>query len=158
MAGRKNKKRGGRRGSSRKRGQRRGGGVVQRLLVGLSSVVLILCAASITYGFFMRGGSPDQPRVLRLRVLNGVGTVGLANEAARALKRRGVDVIDTGNAPHFDYKQSVLIARRHTTDAEALAEDLGCARVIVQIDEHELEDATLILGDDYRELKLDWED
>jgi hypothetical protein len=149
----------GRKGGSRKRGKRSGGGIVQRLLVGLSVIVLVLCAASITYSFFMRGGSPDDPpRALRLKVLNGVGTVGLANDAARALKRRGVDVIDTDNAPRFDYKQSVLIARRHSIDAEALARELGCSKVIVQIDEQLLEDATLILGDDYRELKLDWED
>jgi len=152
-------KRGGSRRGSRKRRKRTGGGIVQRLLVGLSVVVLVLCAASITYSFFMRGGAPGEPpRALRLTVLNGEGTVGLANEAARALKRRGVDVIDTDNAPRFDYVESLLIARRHTTDAEALAAELGCRKVIVQIDETALEDATLILGEDYRDLKLDWEE
>jgi hypothetical protein len=155
MAG---KKRRGRRTKARKRGGANGGGVVQRLLVGLSVVVLVLCAASITYSFFMRGGSPDEPpRPLRLRVLNGVGEPGLANEAARALKLKGVDVLDTDNAPAFDYEQSVLIARRHTTDAESLARELGCSKVIVQIDETRIEDATLILGEDYRALKLDWD-
>lgn len=149
------RKKGRRTGARRKRGGN--GGVLQRLLVGLSVVVLVLCAASITYSFFMRGGSPDEPpRALRLRVLNGVGQPGLANEAARALKLKGVDVIDTANATSFDYAESVLIARRHTTDAESLAGDLGCRRVIVQVDENALEDATLILGDDYRDLRLDW--
>lgn len=155
MAARKKKRSGRRRSGGKTRG--RGGGVVQRLLVGLSVVVLVLCAASITYSFFMRGGSPDDPpRALRLRVLNGVGDPGLANEAARALKLKGVDVIDTDNAKSFDYEQSVLVARRHTTDAEALARELGCSKVLIQVDETALEDATLILGDDYRSLKLDW--
>jgi len=143
--------------SRRSRRRRAHASFGQKLLVGLSGVILILCAASITYGVFVRRSAdgPDAGQ-FRIEVLNGTGHSGLAHAAQRGLLRRGVDVIEVGNAPHFDYRESVLIARKPGADVETLARLLGCRNTVVQLREGRLEDATLILGADYRELRLDW--
>ena len=131
------------------------GGFAQKLLIVFSSIVLVLCASSITYGFFVRLGDGGQ-RQFRIEVLNGTGEAGLAHEAKRELLRRGIDVIEVGNANSFEYEHSVLIARKANADVKELGRILGCKDIIEQIREGTLEDASLILGADYRDLRLDW--
>lgn len=145
-----------RRGRSRRR--KPAASLGQKLLVGLSGAMLVLCAASITYGVFVRKSTdPSQVGQLRIEVLNGTGKPGLAHAAKRGLLRRGVDVINADNAPNFDYRESILIARKRGADVATLGKLLGCDNVVEQLREGTLEDATLILGADYRELSLDWE-
>ena len=133
------------------------GGFLQKTLVLFSGVLLVLCAASITFGFFVRHtGEGGEERQLRIEVLNGTGRAGLAHTAKRELLRLGVDVIDVGNADHFDYEESMLIARKPGTDVEEVGRLLGCKHVIVQSRDGTLEDATLILGADFADLRLDW--
>lgn len=152
MAAKQKKKR-----SSRRRNK--GVGFGQKLVVALSFVVLVLCAASATWSFFVRHGSgPDGGRPFSIEVLNGTGRVGLAHEAKKGLLNRNIDVIEVGNADHFDYAESVLIARKRGADVKRLGEVLGCRNVVVQIDENAIEDASLILGADYRRLNLEWDD
>ncbi len=155
MAARKAKKR---RKAGSRRGRRNGGGFLQKVLVGLSGVALVLCAASITQGFFFRslshGGIDGQ---FRIEVLNGTGKVGLAHAVKRVLHRKEIDVFEVGNAPSFDYEESVLIARRKDADVERLGNILGCRNVVSQVRDGTLVDATLILGADFRDLNLDWE-
>lgn len=141
----------------RKRAGRRSG-FGQRLLVTASAMILVLCAASITHGFFFRksagaGGNEE----FRIEVLNGTGTSGLAQAATLSLRRRGIDVVETGNADRFSYEHSVLIARKKGADVEKLGKILSCRNVVEQLRKGTLEDATLILGADYRELSLDWD-
>jgi len=143
-------------GSGRSRRRRSGGGFFQKLLVGLSGSLLVLCAASITWGFFIRHGDDPRER-FRIEVLNGTGEGGLAHRARLALLRRGVDVIDARNAAHFDYKESVLVGLREDVDVEELGRRLGCDNVVVQLRDDPLADAELILGEDYRSLRLDWD-
>ena len=128
----------------------------QKLLVGVAGIVLTLCAASITYGFLIRSvGSGADAHQFRVELLNGTGANGLAHEAKRGLLKIGVDVIDVGNAEHFEYDESILIARKPGADVEELGRVIGCRNIIVQLKEGTLEDASLILGADYRELNLD---
>lgn len=130
---------------------------MQKALVALAGVLLVLCAASVTYSFFFRqAGHEDGRGQFRIEVLNGTGHRGLAQAATRSLYRRGIDVINTGNAPRFDHKESVLIARKPGADVEKLGRLLGCRNVVVLHREDGIEDATLILGADFRELTLDW--
>jgi hypothetical protein len=150
MAAKKRKK-----GRSRRR-SKKGGGFMQRVLVGLSGIVLVLCAASITQGFFFRSDPGGGDEEFRLEVKNGTGKTGLAHAVKRGLHRRGIDVIEVGNANHFDYEQTILIARRPGADVEKLGNILGCKNVVSQLRDGSLADATLILGADYRELNLDW--
>jgi len=126
----------------------------QKLLVGFAGIVLTLCAASITYGFLVRSSGPGAHE-FRIKVLNGTGANGLAHEARRGLLKIGVDVIDVGNADHFEYEESILYARKAGADVEELGRVIGCKNVVVQLKEGTLEDAALILGADYRELNLD---
>jgi hypothetical protein len=159
MAAKKKKRTTGRSRSGR-RGRRAGrGGAGQRLLVGLAGMVLVLCAASITQGFFFRtggGGTPPVPDQFRIEVLNGTGKSGLAHAVRRCLHRKGIDVIDAGNAESFDYKETVLMARKPGADVDKLGALLGCSNIVIQYQDKSLADATLILGADYRDLELDW--
>jgi len=127
----------------------------QKVLVGLSSVLLILCLASITYGFFVRKGDGKEGK-FRIQVLNGTGQAGLANDAKRGLLRMGIDVIDVTNADRFDYEESILIARKVDAEVVELGRMLGCKHVIKQVQHDSMADASLILGADYDDLRLDW--
>jgi hypothetical protein len=130
---------------------------MQRVLVGLAGMVLVLCAASITHGFFIRATRNGPDAQFRIQVLNGTGTPGLAHAVQRSLIRRGIDVIDVGNADSFDYDESMLLRRRPDADVETLGRMIGCSNIVEQLQDRDLYDATLIVGDDYSELDLDWQ-
>jgi hypothetical protein len=55
--------------------------------------------------------TPPQPVPVRVEVLNGCGKTGLAAALTRELRRRGVDVVQTGNAPTMDRDATVVIDR-----------------------------------------------
>lgn len=146
MAARKKKKR-----------KKKGAGFGQKLIVALSLMLLVLCAASVTWSFIVRSKKAGRERPFTIEVLNGTGERGLAHEAKRGLLHRGIDVISVGNADHFDYEESVLIARKRGVDVNTLGEILGCRNVVVQVREDSIEDASLILGADFRDLNLEWD-
>jgi hypothetical protein len=134
-----------------------GAGFGQKLVVVLSLCVLVLCAASVTWSFFVRKHkSGVESQSFTIEVLNGTGDAGVAHEATKALFRLGIDVIEVGNADHFGYEESVLIARKQDADVGLLGEIIQCRNVIVQLRQDSIVDATLILGDDYRKLNLGW--
>jgi hypothetical protein len=136
-----------------RRAVRRGAG--QRIAVGLSIVVLILCAASVGFSLFVRQTDPDgRSRALRVSIENGTGQKGIAHEARAALSRLGVRVVSAGNADRFDYRESILVARKRGGEVRVLAERIGCRHVVEQLSGDAAEDATLVLGADYHELKL----
>jgi LytR cell envelope-related transcriptional attenuator len=146
--------------ASKKRGRRKRrarGGIGQRIAVALATVVLVLCAASITFGLFVRQVGPDgRARALRVSVENGTGASGIASAAQSGLEKLGVDVLSVGNAGRFDYAESMLVARKRGADVERLGQQIGCKRVLAQFDKDAAEDATLILGADYQHLHLEW--
>jgi len=127
---------------------------LNRLLLFTVSVILALCAASFTYGFYLRHSSRGGEGSFRVEVLNGTGRTGLARTAAKSLRRMGIDVYRYGNAGDFDYEESVLIARRRVTDIEILAKLINCGNVMEQLQNDPIVDATLILGGDYDRLYL----
>ncbi|HEX6791886.1 MAG TPA: LytR C-terminal domain-containing protein [Candidatus Krumholzibacteria bacterium] len=142
---------------SRKKRNRRAvrKGAKQRLAVGLSLVVLILCVASVGFSLYVRQTDPDgRSRPLRLAIENGSGIPGIAADAETALSGLGVEVVRTGNAARFDYLESMLVVRRRGGEARLLADRIGCGRVIEQLSAAAAEDATLILGADFAQLKL----
>jgi hypothetical protein len=144
---------------SRKKRNRRAvrGGLGQRIAVGLSTLVLVLCAASITFGLFVRKIDDDGgTRPLRVALLNGTGIPGIAGDAEAELLRLGVEVTEVGNAERFDYRESILVARKRGGEVALLGTAIGCGHVVEQLDRGAAEDATLILGADYRSLKLGW--
>ena len=48
---------------------------------------------------------------IKVEVLNGNGHAGSANKVAMELKNKGFNVISTGNANSFDYKNTIVIYR-----------------------------------------------
>ncbi|NIM19558.1 MAG: hypothetical protein GTO51_04160 [Candidatus Latescibacteria bacterium] len=140
-----------------KRRKKRESGVLQKSLLALSCIVLVLCAASIAFGFYLRhsGRIHEDWHPIRIEVLNGTGETGLAQVAADALMKKGIDVFRTGNAERFTYSESILIARRENPQFERLSRVLGCGCTVRQLKKNAIVDATLILGADYNELKLD---
>lgn len=144
---------------SRKKRNRREvrGRAGQRVAVGLSTLVLVLCAASITFGLFVHQTEDGKTRPLRVTLLNGTGIPGIANDAQAELARLGIEVLAVGNAERFDYRESILVARKRGGEVALLGEVIGCGHVVEQLDRSAGEDASLILGADYRTLKLGWQ-
>ena len=142
---------------SRKKRNRRAvrKGLKQRLAVGFSLVVLILCGASVGFSLYVRQTEPDgRTRPLRLAIENGCGIGGIAGDAEAALAGFGLDVVRTGNAARSDHLESMLVVRRRGGEVRLLADRIGCGRVIEQLSASSAEDATLILGADFAQLRL----
>jgi hypothetical protein len=130
------------------------GGLGQRVAVGLATAVLVLCAASVTFSLFVRRSGDGTARPLTVSIRNGSGIPGVAGDAEAALRRMEVSVVEVGNADRFDYPETVLIVRRRGAEVELLAERIGCRNVTTQIKKNAAADAELILGADYRRLRL----
>lgn len=62
-------------------------------------------------------------------VLNGSGSEGAADRAARVLRKSGLNVVAIGNADHFDYRATQVIPGSARSDAsllvEAISRELG---------------------------------
>lgn len=131
----------------------------QDVLLVLTGSALTLCFLSIMYGVLIRESNAGR-RVqgLRIEILNGTGQAGLASRAAEALRtQRGLDVLHVGNADSYSYRETILVARKKGVDLEPLARALGCESTIEQLRDDSIVDATLIIGSDYKELKLGME-
>jgi hypothetical protein len=140
----------------RKRKKKSKGGFRQQLALVLTGSALTLCALSVMYGFLIRKSMAENNlHDLRIEILNGTGEQGLARAAAMSLIKKGVDVIDYGNAADFSFEESMLIARRKNDGIRALGRNLGCDNIVQQYKEDSLADAVLILGADYGKLHLE---
>lgn len=95
--------------------------------------------------------------VIQLEVLNGCGVAGLADEFTSVLRRNGFDVVETGNFDNFDMQETLVIARTYNTEnARRVARALGVAEenVLVEASDDFYLDATVVIGSDYQNLKL----
>lgn len=95
--------------------------------------------------------------VIQLEVLNGCGVPGLANDFTSTLRKSGFDVVETGNFKNFDMQNTVVIARTFDAEnAERVAEILGISEenVFIEASEDFYLDATVVIGSDYKSLKL----
>ncbi len=95
---------------------------------------------------------PSADQRILVEVLNGTARPGLARAAARALRRRGLDVIFFGNGDAGGEGDSTrIIARRgNRAAAERVARALGQGTVKVQTDTLRRVDVSVLLGKDYR--------
>ncbi|MFC2150008.1 LytR C-terminal domain-containing protein [Calditrichota bacterium] len=97
---------------------------------------------------------PDGP--VRVQILNGCGTSGIANKAGTWLTRNGYDVRDVGNADRHDYNSTIILDRTAMPGAATLlASDLKLDASRIQkrsSGQAPLYDVTLILGKDYKSL------
>ena len=93
---------------------------------------------------------PDGSRV-RVRILNGAGAPGVAQDAQPLLVDMGAEVTLSGNADRFDYAttQVVYYDDEHLDDARAVAEALGVGEVVKSLNELAVVDVTVVVGADF---------
>jgi hypothetical protein len=142
-----------------------------RLRNGLLNAALILGGLGVMvllYGLVTRTliPRPDPERspestelvgtIIQVEVRNGAGIDRLAAEATTYLRDRGFDVVAVGNYKTFGQKRSVVIDRVGDPEAaRKVAEALGLPpdRVRQDIRRQYYLDASVIIGDDYKQLR-----
>ncbi len=95
--------------------------------------------------------------VIQLEVLNGCGIAGVAKEFTAALRENGFDVVQTGNFEHYNMQKTTIISRTFNKEnAKRVADALGIAhsQIIIEASENYYLDATVVIGSDYKTLKL----
>ena len=98
----------------------------------------------------------EKVRILQVEVLNGCGVSGVAAKFTDYLRAKGFDVVKTDNYESFNVLKTVVIDRRGSLkNGDRIAEALGLGkeRVLQEVNEAYLIDATVILGRDFRQLK-----
>lgn len=134
-------------------------------VIGFLSLLLCL----LVFGLFSRLIYPriqnqraeDQKElisnVIQLEVLNGCGVAGLADQFTSTLRKSGFDVVESGNFDNFNMEQTTVIARTIDRDnARRVARALGIdeENILVEASDDFYLDATVVIGSDYRSLKL----
>lgn len=98
-----------------------------------------------------KGGSKGD---LRIRVLNGVGEPGVANEVARLMIENGYKVIDVKNADNFDYTETELIIysikSADMVKANKVKSILSVGKIILNNLPQDVADMTIIIGKDFQ--------
>lgn len=90
---------------------------------------------------------------IRIQVLNGCGTEGVAEEVASCLRDAGFDIVGTGNADAFDYAHTLVIDRCGLMDkAIRVGKSLQCERVMVQRIASPTSDVVVLIGADWASL------
>jgi LytR cell envelope-related transcriptional attenuator len=123
--------------------------------VVLSALVVIVAAASER----SRGGpkaavaltvrAPDSARI-RVQVLNGTTTRGLARRATMVLRDHGFDVVETGTVSDTRDTTLVLDLSGHPEWARRVARVLGVARIEARRDSSRYLDIAVVLGTTWR--------
>jgi hypothetical protein len=88
-----------------------------------------------------------------VEILNGCGVSGVAAQFKDLVHAKTFDVLNTENAAHFKYDETLILARTENSDsAYKLAEELGLTRdrVRVEPDASRAVDITMIVGHDYK--------
>ncbi len=96
-------------------------------------------------------------KAIRVEVLNGAGVAKLAGKAADFLRAKGFDVVQTGNAPHSNFKKSIVQDRLgdlQKAQQVATALGIGESGIIQQKNPQLYLDVTVIIGQDYKSLKF----
>ena len=94
-------------------------------------------------------------RPLQVDVLNGCGVSGLAAQFTEYLRMKGFDVIRTENYETFNVLETVVIDRRgNAENCRRIAGTLGLssARILQEVNEAYLIDATVLIVKDYQRL------
>lgn len=93
--------------------------------------------------------APEGVRI-RVQVLNGTRTRGLARRATMVLRDRGFDVVETGNAEAQHDSTVILDRSGHPEWTARLARAMGGARVEARPDSSRYLDATVVIGRSWR--------
>jgi len=82
---------------------------------------------------------------------------GLADTFTSTLRKNGFDVVQSGNFDNFDMQQTTIISRTTNKDnARRVAQALGIdqSQILTEASDDFYLDATVVIGSDYRSLKL----
>ncbi|MDP6778194.1 MAG: LytR C-terminal domain-containing protein [Candidatus Latescibacteria bacterium] len=128
-------------------------------LLGLVAIVLAYLGLQDRWQQRSEPVRPEGPihTHIRVEVLNGCGTDGIARKVGLHLRSLGFDVLTLENAESFNYPESIVIDRvGKPDDARKVAEALGIPNQIQQIvvDPFRIEGVTVIIGRDHRRLGL----
>ncbi|MBM3321451.1 MAG: LytR C-terminal domain-containing protein [Candidatus Eisenbacteria bacterium] len=138
---------------------RRFGRLVNRLFIlvtfGLVALYLIPLSTKIVQeegdrSEVAESASPIVPsKPVTVQVLNGCGKAGLALDVSRFLRENACDVVEMGNADHFRYETTKIIARTDNLEAaEWVRRVLGAGDVSSAPNPDLLLDVTLVVGSD----------
>ncbi len=87
---------------------------------------------------------------VRVIIYNGAGTPGLAGKAAQQLIEAGVRVVDTRNADHFGYEETLVVVQDgDLTQGQVVASALGVGKLLDQREDQDIADVIVIIGGDY---------
>ena len=103
---------------------------------------------------------PVPQRMIQLEVLNGCGVNGLASRYTDYLRSKGFDVVKTGDHETFNVDETVVIDRRNNeTNTMKVIEAMGLTkrRLLKQVSEAYLLDASVVIGRDFRTLPI-WQE
>ncbi len=117
-------------------------------LAGLGAAVLLARGGGVAG--FADAQAPVALQGALVEVRNGTARSGLARQAARVLRERGVDVIFVGTASARPDSTTVLVRRGSVVRGHELARLLGGARVRSEPDSLLRVDLTVLLGADFR--------
>jgi hypothetical protein len=96
--------------------------------------------------------APPRPGEVRVRVLNGNGSSGVASAVRDALQKPGFNVADTGDADSYKYRQSVIrYAPGQLAKAQLVQSYLqaGADAKLEQDNSLRTVDLTFVIGSDY---------
>ena len=132
------------------------------LLASMAGAILLMAAIWPRFeredGAAVASASALIPNVLaRVSVLNGCGDPQVAARMRKKAQSLGLDVIDEGNAESFDFLHSLVIDRGGDMEkARRVAALLGIPHCIQQVsdDDYRLDDIRIIVGKDYKRLRL----
>ncbi len=94
-------------------------------------------------------GQKDVDASIKIKILNGTDTPGLARKMRESLIREGLNVVEFGTSPYRKMNKSVIINRRGNVAAvNRLAELTGIQNIYHVIDNTQLHNIMIILGED----------
>ena len=135
------------------------------LIFNISNLILVILILFLGYSLLNKlnvfGDNSEIKNVLKhkknmqIEVLNGCGVDGVADMFTDSLRKKNIDVVNTGNYRSYNIDNSIVIDRTGIIiNAEYLAEIIGIdnKQVIQQKNKNYFLDVTLIIGKDYKQL------
>jgi len=127
------------------------------IIVGLIALVAIGATTIVEIRTHRVPVAPPPPRIrapegvrVRVQVLNGTKTHGLARRATMLLRDRGFDVVETGNVSESRDTTIVLDVSNHPDWAASVAKLFGTARIETRHDSSRYLDIVVVLGSAWR--------
>ena len=126
-----------------------------KLVRGLMVLVLVLGVGSFTWSWVGGEGPVVSLPPLQIEVLNGCGEPGLAQKVAERLQGLGHDVVRVADSADPGLEKTIVVDRRGRDRlSRELARRIGPCPVVLERLEAPEADLTLIVGADWRQLRL----